>query len=100
MIMSVQYKNTPLPENELTSSIDEVKSVLNSALQLGGRTRFMDPATPLLGSIPELDSMAVVHLLTALEEHFGFVVADDEIGAETFATVGSLCDFVDQKLAQ
>lgn len=78
--------------------IDDVKLVLGSALQLGGRMQAMDASTPLLGAIPELDSMAVVNLITALEEHFGISVADDEIGAATFATLGSLSAFVEQKL--
>jgi acyl carrier protein len=50
-----------------------------------------------LGSIPELDSMAVVNLLTAIEEHFGIVVDDDEIGASAFETLGTLAAFVQQK---
>ncbi|TAN71929.1 MAG: acyl carrier protein, partial [Gallionella sp.] len=29
---------------------------------------------------------------------FGFIVADDEISAETFATLGSLVKFVERKL--
>jgi acyl carrier protein len=58
----------------------------------------MDASTPLLGAIPELDSMAVVHVITALEEHFGISVADDEIGATAFATLGTLSAFVEQKL--
>lgn len=49
--------------------------------------------------MPELDSMAVVALLTALEDRFGFSVDDDEIEGATFATVGSLVDFVEQKLS-
>ena len=43
--------------------------------------------------------MAVVALLTQLEERFGFTVDDDEIDGATFATVGSLVEFVDQKMA-
>ena len=81
------------------ATIDDVKKLLDSTLQLGGRTRDMDRDTPLLGSIPELDSMVVVTLITAIEEHYGFVVEDDEIDAEAFETLGSLCDFVDQKLS-
>ena len=81
----------------MNSVIDEVRTVVDSALQLRGRLGG-DAATPLLGAIPELDSMAVVSLITALEEHFGFAVADDEIEAATFATLGSLSDFVQQKL--
>ena len=78
--------------------IDEVKMAVGAALQLGARTQAMDASTPLLGALPELDSMAVVNVITALEEHFGISVADDEIGAATFATLGSLSAFVEQKL--
>ena len=78
--------------------IDEVRMVVGNALQLGARTQAMDASTALLGALPELDSMAVVNVITALEEHFGISVADDEIGAATFATLGSLSAFVEQKL--
>ena len=78
--------------------IDEVRMVVGDALQLGARAQAMDATTPLLGAIPELDSMAVVNVITALEEHFGISVADDEISAATFATLGSLSAFVEQKL--
>ena len=42
--------------------------------------------------------MAVVGVITALEERFGFTVDDDEIDASAFASVGSLVSFVDGKL--
>ncbi|MCH5373612.1 MAG: phosphopantetheine-binding protein [Planctomycetes bacterium] len=75
-----------------------VKKTLDSVLNLGGRADDFDRATPLLGHVPELDSMAVVVLITTLEEQFGIVVDDDEISAETFETLGSLIDFVDAKV--
>ena len=78
--------------------IDDVRMILGDALQLGSRAQVMDPTTPLLGAMPELDSMGVVNVITALEEHFGISVGDDEIGAATFATLGSLSTFVEQKL--
>lgn len=80
------------------SNIDEVKKVLRDSLQLGERVEAFTPATHLLGDLPELDSMAVVTVITALEEYYGFTVNDDEISAETFETLGSLSAFVDQKL--
>jgi acyl carrier protein len=43
--------------------------------------------------------MAVVSLITAMEEQFGIVIDDDDIDGHTFATVGSLTDFVSGKLA-
>ena len=48
--------------------------------------------------MPELDSLAVVNVITALEERYGVVVNDDEISADTFETVGSLHTFLLQKL--
>jgi acyl carrier protein len=79
--------------------IDDVKRVLDGTLQLGPRGSALNAASPLLGAIPELDSMAVVTLITALEEQFGITVEDDEIGAATFETLGSLAEFVEQKVA-
>ncbi len=77
----------------------EVVAVLDEVLSLGGRARSFGRDTPLLGAVPELDSMAVVSLLTALEERLGITVDDDEIDTSTFTTVGSLIDFVSVKLA-
>jgi len=76
-----------------------IKHILDSVLNLGGRVEQFDASTPLLGHIPELDSMAVVTLITTLEEQFGIMVDDDEVSAETFETLGSLVEFVDAKLA-
>ncbi|MCY7305057.1 MAG: phosphopantetheine-binding protein [Rhodoferax sp.] len=78
---------------------EEVLRVLDEVLSLNGRTIAFTRDTPLLGAIPELDSMAVVSLITTLEDQFGLVVDDDEIDGATFATVGSLADFVTAKLA-
>lgn len=77
----------------------EVLRVLDEVLSLGGRALTFDVDTPLLGAIPELDSMAVVNLITTLEERFGIVVDDDDVSGETFASVGSLSAFVVDKLA-
>jgi acyl carrier protein len=80
-----------------TGMIDEVRGVLRDTLQLGSRADQLTADSALLGSLPELDSMAVVSLLTALEERFGISVDDDEISAENFETLGSLTEFVKRK---
>ena len=76
----------------------EVLGILDEVLSLKGKAFAMTRATPLLGTVPELDSMAVVTLLTTMEERFGFTIADDEIDGSTFATVDSLMNFVQAKL--
>jgi acyl carrier protein len=80
------------------STKKEILSVLDEVLSLRGRTATFDSSTPLLGAVPEFDSMAVVGIITTLEERFGFVVDDDEIDGGTFETVGTLVAFVDRKL--
>lgn len=79
--------------------LDDVKRILADVLSLGDAGNSLTEQSPLLGSIPELDSMAVVNLIGALEEHFGFAIDDDEISASTFETLGSLTAFVEQKMA-
>ncbi|SEL62522.1 Acyl carrier protein [Roseateles sp. YR242] len=78
---------------------EHLLTILDDVLSLEGRAKAFTPDTALLGAIPELDSMAVVSLITALEEQFGIVVDDDEIDGSTFATVGALTDFLNGKLA-
>jgi acyl carrier protein len=76
----------------------EVLRVVDEVLSLNGRGAAFNRNTPLLGAVPELDSMAVITLITTLEDQFGVVVDDDDIDGATFATVGSLTDFVSGKL--
>lgn len=77
----------------------EILTLLDEVLSLNGRVATFTTNTVLLGAIPELDSMAVVALITGMEERFGFITDDDEIDGSTFATVGSLVRFVETKLA-
>jgi acyl carrier protein len=73
---------------------NEVLSILDEVLSLKGRAACFALDTPLLGAIPELDSMAVVALISTLEERFGFMIDDDEIDGAAFASLGTLVDFV------
>jgi acyl carrier protein len=78
--------------------LEAVKNIVADVLSLGDARNTMDADSGLLGSIPELDSMAVVNLIAALEEHFSIVVEDDELSASTFETLGTLAAFVQEKL--
>lgn len=77
----------------------DVIAIVDRILDLRERGIVVGPDTRLLGSVPELDSMAVATLITSFEEHFGFVVADDEIDGTAFTTIGTLVEFVNAKLA-
>ncbi len=75
------------------SQQETLKTLLAEVLQID--TADFDADTQLLGALPEFDSMAVVMVLTQLEETLGLAVADDEIDAEVFETLGSLTVFVE-----
>lgn len=70
-----------------------LRQVLDSTLGLHGRAEAFTRDTPLLGALPELDSMAVAYLITALEERFGIAISDDEIDGAAFETFGALAHF-------
>ena len=78
--------------------VQDVLKVLRDVLRLGPAADKMNAGTPLLGGLPEFDSMAVVSVVTALEEFYGFAFDDDEIRGEAFETVGTLVALVRSKL--
>ncbi|MCA0240637.1 MAG: acyl carrier protein [Proteobacteria bacterium] len=77
----------------------ELLSLLDTTLSLGGRGLSLKDDSPLMGALPELDSMGVVSLLTAFEDRLGITVEDDEIDGSIFRTFGTLLEFVQQKAA-
>ena len=80
------------------TTFERVVGILRDTLQLGARASALKPESPLLGGIPEFDSMAVVTVLTTLEDELGIAVDDDELSADVFRTVGTLTEYVEQKL--
>ncbi len=78
--------------------IDQVRRILADTLFLDPGRAALHAGSPLLGAIPELDSMAVVSVVEALEDHFKIRFEDEEIVASSFDTVGSLAALVESKL--
>jgi acyl carrier protein len=76
------------------STLDDLKILVGQTLEITDRVDSMDASTGLLGSMPELDSMAVVELITAIEERFGFEADEADITADVFETLGTLAAFV------
>jgi acyl carrier protein len=81
------------------ANVDSVKAALVETLDLEDRAASITADTRLFGSLPELDSMAVLELIVVLEDRFGIVVDGDDVSAETFETIGSLTEFVERAQA-
>ncbi len=75
-----------------------LRELLASVLGLGARAEGLTLETPLLGALPELDSMAIAPLLTALEERFDIMIDDEDVSADIFETFGSLSTFLTAKV--
>lgn len=80
-------------------SLEELKALIGEVLQISDRMDKLGENDALLGGIPEFDSMAVVSLLTVIEENYGIMIDDDEVSADNFDTIGSLLQFVNSKVA-
>jgi acyl carrier protein len=81
-----------------TANFEAVKAVVVETLGVEDRADTLDAGTPLLGSLPELDSMAVLELVLALEQRFDIVIDGEDVTTELFETLASMTAFVDDKL--
>ena len=93
-----------MPMSQLIAKSDaaveaRLRELLASVLGLGARAEDLTQETPLLGALPELDSMAIATLLTALEERFDIMIDDEDVSADIFETFGSLSAFLTAKVA-
>ena len=77
--------------------LEIMNEIVAETLGLGARRNSLTVNTPLLGQMPELDSMAVVELAMGIEKQFGITIADEDFGSELFESVGSLVAYVEQR---
>lgn len=80
-----------------TATFEIVKDSLVETLDLHDRADSITAETELFGSMPEFDSLAIVELITRLEERFGFEMDEADVTAEVFETVGSLTAYLDAR---
>lgn len=82
----------------LIAEFVEVREILTATLQLGNRGKLLQRDTNLLVSVPEIDSMSIVAVLTALEEHYGIEIADDEISEDSLRTIDGITELVNKTI--
>jgi acyl carrier protein len=80
------------------NALDLTRDILSTALQLGGQANQLDESTSLLGGFPEFNSLTITTIITAIEEQLDCSISDAEISAEIFETVGTLAEFIRQKM--
>jgi acyl carrier protein len=80
-----------------TVALEDVKAVVIDALGVEERAGTLDADTPLLDSLPELDSMGTLQLVLELEDRFGIVIEGEDLTVDVFGTLASLTAFIDRK---
>lgn len=80
-----------------SETADAVRDLIVETLGLSGARADIDAATELFGSLPELDSLAIVQVVTEIEDRFGFEFSEEDITSEVFETVGSLAAYVERR---
>jgi acyl carrier protein len=77
---------------------EAVKALVVKTIGIEDRADRLTAETALLDSIPEFDSMAVLQVVLAIEEHFGVTIDTEDVTGEVFETLGTLAGFVAGKL--
>ena len=76
------------------SALVAVLKILDRELNLQGKALTFTHETKLRGSLPQLDSMAIVSVVSALEEQLGFEFPEEQLDGAIFESVGTLVDCV------
>jgi acyl carrier protein len=94
---------TPNASHEVIQhdTVSQLVSVLADSLGLAPEVAAgLSAESGLFGHLPELDSMAVATVLTAIEDHFGILIDDEDVTADLFETVGALAAHIDRVRAE
>ncbi|MDP3537327.1 MAG: phosphopantetheine-binding protein [Azonexus sp.] len=67
-----------------------ILEILDEELNLQRKALVFTKETKLRDSLPELDSMAIVNVISALEERFGFEFPEELLDGAIFESVGTL----------
>lgn len=76
-----------------------VSEILLKGIVSNGERSAIGTETPLLSAGLDLDSVAVLELILAVESEFGIEFADDELSVALFDSVGALARTIEEKLA-
>ena len=74
--------------------IEELRHLIAEKLDVNLPLEDIDPDAPLLGDGLNLDSLAIVELITLSEEHFDIEFGEDDLNMEAFANLRTLAGVI------
>jgi len=85
-------------EESIACIEDRIKNVIVSRLRLQVDVKKLSNKTSLLGKGLGLDSITLQELVVGLEEEFNIFIDESELHIEIFEDIGSLANYVSNKL--
>ena len=78
----------------INDTIEQLKGLVAEKLDVNIKREQIDPDAGLLAEGLNLDSLAIVELITLTEEHFGIEYGEDDLNMESFANLRSLARLI------
>lgn len=82
----------------LDNTIEQVRTIIADRLDVNISREEIEPDSGLLEDGLGLDSIAIVELITLIEEHFGFKFDEDGLNMEAFESVSTLAEYIQRQL--
>jgi len=80
----------------METTIDQLKHLIANELDVNIQLAEIGPDVPLLEDGLGLDSIAIVELITLIEEKFAVEFSEDELNMEAFANIRTLSQWIEQ----
>jgi acyl carrier protein len=80
-------------------TIERLRQLIATKLDANIKIEEIEPSTALLESGLKLNSLAIVDLITYVEEEFGVQFGEDDLNMDSFASVQALANVIDSHKA-
>lgn len=79
--------------------VNQLKTIMAQELDVNLKVEEIDENASLFEDGLGLDSIAIVELISLVEQHFGFQFSDTELTPDSFSNLNVLADFISGKLS-
>lgn len=79
--------------------VNQLKTIMAEELDVNLKVEDIDENASLFEDGLGLDSIAIVELISLVEQHFDFQFSDNELTPESFSNLNVLADFISGKLS-
>ncbi|MBD2777369.1 acyl carrier protein [Iningainema tapete] len=83
----------------MSEIVTQLKTIIAEELDVNLKVGEIDENASLFEEGLGLDSIAIVELISLVEQHFNFQFSDSELTPNYFSTINNLANFISHKIA-